>query len=410
MLIFVVNMSRFLICLCVLLSGLLSVPPSASGVLQTMESVRKVDGNPYLYTMDYHVPYDLDDMVSKDVDEYVELLNYAVARILNVDHVNIAVPELGEAKGVQDVFNCTSFQVLNENGCGYRFGRNYDYYKNPTLVTRTFPQKGYASIAVCDMSFIGYSLDHVPKTIIQRLNCLVAVYAPLDGMNEKGFCGSILALPSRFSSQQDTPNHDIGTSAVLRLMLDRCATVEEAIALLESLDVRQDPMVKSGFHYMIADAGGNCAVIEFDPEDKWKTLIVRKPADRSYMQVTNHMLAPKYYSPEPDKEFGNTGSQSWTRYDRVGNYIEERGGTLSQEEAFECLAQVRWVDLKVNDGLAAGTQYQIKFRGMKAVVEKLPERGAEDTQYSCVYDQQNLVLSLRNWNDYDTTHTFSLLY
>ena len=373
-----------------------------------MESVRKVDGNPYLYTMDYNLPYDLDDMVCKDVDEYVELLNYAVARLLNVDHVNIVVPELGEAKGGHDVFNCTSFQVRNENGNGYRFGRNYDYYKNPTLVTRTFPQKGYASIAVSDMSFLGYSLKHVPNSFFQRLNCLVAVYAPLDGMNERGFCGSILALPGRFSSQQDTPNHDIGTSAILRLMLDRCATVEEAIALLESLDVRQDPMVKSGFHYMIADAGGDCAVVEFDPEDNWKTLIVRKPSDRSYMQVTNHMLAPKYFSPEPDKAFGNTGSQSWARYDSVGAFIDERGGSLSQEDAQECLARVRWVDLKANDGLAAGTQYQIKFRRMKAVVEKLPERSTEDTQYSCVYDQRDRVLCLRNWNDYEKTYRFSL--
>ena len=401
-------MFRILICLCTLLIGILSISPLSSGILQTMESVRQVDGNPYLYTMDYYAPYDLDDMVSKDVDEYVELLNYAVARLLNVDNVNIVVPELGEASGGQDVFNCTSFQVLNENGNGYRFGRNYDYYKNPTLVTRTFPQKGYASIAVSDMSFIGYSLNHVPKSFFQRLNCLVAVYAPLDGMNEKGFCGSILALPSRFSSQQDTPNHDIGTSAILRLMLDRCATVEEAVALLESLDVRQDPSVKSGFQYMIADAGGDCAVIEFDPEDNWKTLIVRKPEERSYMQVTNHMLAPKYFSPEPDRESGNTGSHSWARYDSVGAFIDERGGTLNQEEALECLARVRWVDLKVNDGLATGTQYQIKFRGMKAVVEKLPERSAEDTQYSCVYDQRNIVLSLRIWNDYETTHDFSL--
>ena len=401
-------MPRILTCLCVLLAGVLSFPPLASGVLQSMESVRQVDGNPYLYTMDYLAPYDLDDMASRDVDEYVELLNYAVARLLNVDHVNIVIPELGEAKDNKEVFNCTSFQVLNENGNGYYFGRNYDNYTNPTLVTRSFPQKGYASIAVSDMSFLGYSLKHVPTSFIQRLNCLIAVYAPLDGMNEKGFCGSIMALPGRFSSQQDTPNHDIGTSAILRLMLDKCATVKEAIALLETLDVRQDPSVKTGFHYMIADAGGDCAVVEFDPEDNWKTLVVRKPADRSYMQVTNHMLAPKYYSPEPDPECGNTGSFSWDRYDSVGAYIEERGGTLSREEAQECLSRVRWVDLKTDDVLAAGTQYHIKFRRMKAVVEKLPDRDTEDTQYSCVYDQRNLVLSLRNWNDYGTAHYFSL--
>ena len=32
----------------------------------------------------------------------------------------------------------------------------------------------------------------------------------------------------------------------------------------------------------------------------------------------------------------------------------------------------------------------------------------EDTQYSAVYDQKNLTLDLRNWNDYDTTVHFGL--
>ena len=32
----------------------------------------------------------------------------------------------------------------------------------------------------------------------------------------------------------------------------------------------------------------------------------------------------------------------------------------------------------------------------------------EDTQYSNVYDQRNITLFLRNWNDYDTTVRFKL--
>ena len=32
----------------------------------------------------------------------------------------------------------------------------------------------------------------------------------------------------------------------------------------------------------------------------------------------------------------------------------------------------------------------------------------EDTQYSNVYDQKNITLALRNWNDYETTVHFSL--
>jgi len=32
----------------------------------------------------------------------------------------------------------------------------------------------------------------------------------------------------------------------------------------------------------------------------------------------------------------------------------------------------------------------------------------EDTQYSNVYDEKDIVLYLRNWNDYETTHQFRL--
>jgi hypothetical protein len=59
-----------------------------------------------------------------------------------------------------------------------------------------------------------------------RLSCLAAVYAPVDGINEKGLCTSIMALPNQ-ASQQDTPKPNVGTTIIMRLWLDRCATVQE---------------------------------------------------------------------------------------------------------------------------------------------------------------------------------------
>ena len=373
------------------------------GELRTMASVHQVDGNPFLYVVDYQAPYDLDDLVAHDIDTYPEVLSYGVSHLLRILEVKMDLPQLGEAS-----VNCTSFQAAQADGDGYWFGRNYDYYENPTLVTFTHPKKGYASMAVCDMSFMGYSPQHLPLDFIQRINTLFSVYVPLDGINEKGFCASILALPGRFASQQDTPRHDVGTSTVLRLLLDRCATVEEALALLETVDVRHDNAVSTGFQYMIADAGGDCAVFAFDPEDAWKLMVVRKPQDRSFLHVTNHVLAPKYRTDEPDPSVGNPGSRSWWRYASEEAFLAGRGGAITREEAQECLASVRWVDLPVSEGLATGTQYQLSFHGLRPVVEKMPDRIYEDTQYSNVYDQRNLTLWLRNWNDYEVTHTFSL--
>ena len=117
------------------------------------------------------------------------------------------------------------------------------------------------------MSHFGYSLEKLPEKFMARLSCLAAVYAPVDGINEKGLCTSIMALPNQ-ASQQDTPKPNVGTTIIMRLWLDRCATVQEALDLLETVDVCHDAAVGSGYHYMVADANGDCAVVEFDKDGK----------------------------------------------------------------------------------------------------------------------------------------------
>jgi len=233
------------------------------------------------------------------------------------------------------------------------------------------------------MSHFGYSLEKLPTSFAKKLNCLASIYAPVDGINEKGLCTSILALPKQ-ASQQDTPKHDVGTTVIMRLWLDRCATVQEALVLLETVDLRHDASVGSGYHYLVADANGDCAVVEFDKEDNWKTMVVRKPADANSLLVTNHLLSEKYYTTEPDPAVGNPHSRSWWRYETAGAYLQEHDGILTLDQAQECLSQVHWKDFVWENGTV------------------------EDTQYSNVFDQKNVTLYLRNWNDYDTTHRFTL--
>ena len=102
------------------------------------------------------------------------------------------------------------------------------------------------------------------------------------------------------------------------------------------------------------------------------------------MLVTNHLLSEKYYTTEPDPAVGNPHSKSWWRYETAGAFLAEHDGTLTLDEAKECLALVHWKDLVWDNGMV------------------------EDTQYSNVYDQTALTLDLRNWNDYDKTVRFNL--
>lgn len=377
-------MKKFLkILLIVVLLVLLAATLMWQGEIRTLATVKQVGDNPYLYTMQYNAAYDLDDVIEKDVDTNAELLNYVVSRIGKGLPIKISSSQVADENGELKTFNCTSFQAKQTDGEGYWYGRNYDYFKNPTLVTFSYPENGYASIGCTDMSHIGYGLDKLPQKFLSRVNCLAGIYAPVDGINEKGLCTSVMALPKQ-ASQQDTPKHDVGTTMIMRLWLDRCATVEEALALLETVDVRHDAVVGSGYHYMVADASGNCAVVEFDKDDGWKTIIVQKSVGENSMLVTNHLLNPKHYTTEPDSSVGNPHSKSWWRYETAGNYLREHDGILTFDQAQECLSLVHWVDLPIPGGKV------------------------EDTQYSNVYDQHDLTLSLRNWNDYATTHRFSL--
>ena len=367
----------------ILLALVIAVLCIWSGEIRTIGSIESVDGNPYLYRMEYKAAYDLDDVIEKDVDTNAELLDYVVGRIGKGLPLKIKSAQVADEGGELATINCTSFQAAKADGSGFWYGRNYDYFKNPTMVTVSRPRKGYASIAVSDMSHFGYSLEKLPTSFMASLSCLAAVYAPVDGMNEKGLCTSIMALPKQ-ASQQETEKHNVGTTIIMRLWLDRCATVREALDLLETVDVRHDATVGSGYHYMVADAAGDCAVVEFDKEDGWKTMIVRKEEGEKYMLVTNHLLSEKYYTTEPDPAVGNPHSKSWWRYETATAYLDAHEGALTLEEAQECLSLVHWKDLVWDNGMV------------------------EDTQYSNVYDQTNLTLDLRNWNAYETTKHFAL--
>ena len=353
------------------------------GEIATLRTVQSVGGNPYLYQMEYKAAYDLDEIIENDIDTNPELLDYIMARIGKGLPIKMKSAQVADDSGELATINCTSFQAVKAGEDGFWFGRNYDYFKNPTMVTISRPKDGYASIAVSDMSHFGYSLEKLPDSFLQKLSCLAAVYAPVDGMNEAGLCTSIMALPKQ-ASQQDTPAHDVGTTIIMRLWLDRCATVQEALDLAAKYDIRHDASVGSGYHYMIADALGDAAVLEFDKEDGWKSMVVRKDPAQNHMLVTNHLLSPKYYTTEPDEAVGNPHSRSWWRYETAGQYLQDRNGVLSFDEAQECLALVHWKDLVWDNGTV------------------------EDTQFSNVYDQKAITLDLRNWNDYTTTVHFSL--
>ena len=103
----------------------------------------------------------------------------------------------------------------------------------------------------------------------KKLACLTAPFICLDGMNEKGVSIAVLTLDSE-PVNQSTGKQKIFTTLAIRLVLDRAATTQEAVDLLDSYDM----FATSGrdYHFFVVDASGDARVLEYDPEQEGRPL------------------------------------------------------------------------------------------------------------------------------------------
>ena len=147
-------------------------------------------------------------------------------------------------------FGCTCF--VND----LIIGRNFDFPANPALLLFTTPEDGYKSVSMVDLGYFDYSMSSLP---VDPSGLEETPYMPFDGMNEKGLVVTMAAIPfadAPYSSERVS----IGEIAVIRLLLDYAADVDEAIELLDEYNV---VMTDPAIHYLIADANGESAIIEF---------------------------------------------------------------------------------------------------------------------------------------------------
>ena len=205
---------------------------------------------------------------------------------------------------------CSAFAAPLENGDRI-VARNYDMRPTKTAVVYTKSGKGkHASIANADLSFVGISSYSEKLSVEDRLLCLAAPYMIVDGMNDAGVSISILVSGQRRSTNQCTDKPDLLCTVMMRLVLDYADDVEEAIELIRQYDIHDANL--NTFHYLVADAEGRSAVIEFiDPSGKSETdrtpdtreLQVIRQNDTGTQAVSNYILLPDYYS-ENEKRHG----------------------------------------------------------------------------------------------------------
>lgn len=153
--------------------------------------------------------------------------------------------------------------VLSAGGADgpHLWGRNYDWTDSVPIIVRHIPEEGYASLSTCDFSNITGNAKTLPEGMVNRMLAIAALYVPLDGVNEAGLCVADLEVNEGGMPDPDTEKPDLTVTTAIRLLLNRAATVDEALALLKQYDIH--PSGGISHHLAISDASGASVVVEF---------------------------------------------------------------------------------------------------------------------------------------------------
>lgn len=178
--------------------------------------------------------------------------------------------------------------------------------------------------------------DHLnPSTVGGRLQTLLAPYLCLDGLNEKGLAIAVLQIHAD-GTMQDTGKTKMFTTAMIRCCLDKCATVEEAIERFSAFDVQDNIAgVKSlgcCFHYMLTDASGDAAVIEYVRNEM---RVIRAENADDCLRVTNYFL-----SADGGKDMEAYDPEGMERYDMMTETLKENDGKLTFGQSINLLSDI----------------------------------------------------------------------
>jgi len=325
--------------------------------IETMESVTEIDNG--LYVMDCQYDYDALDMLENGIDNAVQLIAGGIKTIF-----------VGN-----NSFGCSTFNSVTKDG-DYLLSRNFDYMDSPTLLVRTTPEDGYASLSTVSLYFVGYEFDSDFAADDTQTNILtlLAPYMCLDGINEKGFAIGVLELETDPTFQLSLkPN--LTTTTMIRTCLDKAANVDEAIEIFESHDMRDMLLDGCKYHFQLSDATGKSAIIEYY-KNKMYVLYPEVEENNAvdYQAATNFHLIEG--ADDPD-------GMGYDRYDIIMQELSKTKGVTSEKEAMTILDKVHMKDLDLHGYICS-------------------------TLWSNVFNMTDKTLSMCYFGNYEKTYTFSV--
>ena len=307
--------------------------------LEMINSLKDLDGDGRLYELYYTEDYKLDQVLASGKTSVKDLFQY-VAYLL-YDETGTKAPEVDFGAG------CSAFAVPEKDGPDFLMGRNYDYRHStedkstylPTaaILVHTAPKDGKKSISMVDGMHLNFGQGFFEEKGKDLSLMMALPYALLDGVNEDGFAIGVLAL-NETPAKQERNKTPISTTVAMRMLLDRASTVKEALDMLDEYDINMESTGRSSYHFFMADATGDYAIVEYTYDGVHENPCIRETlrGNDTLRCVTNFYVSPTMVG-TTDGWGSNHGK---ARYETMRNTLQANNYTLSEDDAMTLLKNV----------------------------------------------------------------------
>ena len=240
-----------------------------------------------------------------------------------------------EVETVPQDYGCATLKVVSPEG-DVLMGRNFDWTQSLCIISRVKPKGGYEYVSAFDGRLLGFGDEWKPEGLPNQFMALSSMFFALDGINEKGLAIANLVAGDREETHQDSGKPDLTTTCALKYMLSRAADIDEAIALLKTVDMHSD--VGWAHHYSMSDKSGRSVVVEYVDGE----IVITQTG-----VVTNHYLCEQKYMVGKYPED--------MRQEKLEEACNAAGGVMGEEELFNTM-KFAWQSESA-DGSFQGTQW-----------------------------------------------------
>lgn len=269
-------------------------------IIRTTLSVKKISKSPAYY-VNVSGDFYLEDYLASGAKTSYELIHFLSDKITYGLYDNIASKH-----------GCSGFSAKTPEG-DYILAQNFDTKKYTPVITRMS-----SNCKVLGISNMGEAVNKTDLKLKDKFLMNAAPYVMMDGINEYGL-SVVTATASGSLANRDANKITLYDSTIPNVILNSAKTVDEAIHFMENYNVSSEYALS---HYLISDAKGNSALIEWVSGNMQVT-----KSEKNYQIFSNFVV----YGNEKLEGFGSD------RYQAYENYLSASNGVISEEDAIELL-------------------------------------------------------------------------